>query len=57
MSSLTAKSWRVDEIAAELKISPRTVNFHIQNANKKLRVNNKYQAGYIAGSDLTYLSK
>jgi DNA-binding CsgD family transcriptional regulator len=42
--SLTAKSWRVEKIAAELKISPRTVNFHIQNANRKLGTNNKYQA-------------
>lgn len=44
--SLTAKSWRVEQIATELKISARTVNFHIQNANKKLGTNNKYQAIY-----------
>jgi len=43
---LTAKSWRVEQIAQELKISPRTVNFHIQNANKKLGTNNKYLAIY-----------
>lgn len=43
---LTAKAWRVGKIAKELQISPRTVNFHIQNANKKLGVNNKYQAIY-----------
>jgi DNA-binding CsgD family transcriptional regulator len=42
--TLTAKSWRVEQIAKELKISVRTVNFHIQNANKKLGTNNKYQA-------------
>jgi DNA-binding CsgD family transcriptional regulator len=42
--TLTAKSYRVEQIAKELKISPRTVNFHIQNANKKLGTNNKYQA-------------
>ena len=42
----TAKSWRVEQIAKELKISPRTVNFHIQNANKKLGSQNKYQAVY-----------
>jgi LuxR family transcriptional activator of bioluminescence operon len=42
--ALTAKSWRIEQIAKELRISPRTVNFHIQNANKKLGVNNKYQA-------------
>lgn len=44
--SLTAKGWRVEQIAKELKISPRTVNFHLQNANKKLGTNNKYQASY-----------
>lgn len=42
----TAKSWRVEQIAKELKISERTVNFHLQNANKKLGTNNKYQATY-----------
>jgi len=41
---LTAKSWRVEQIAKELNISVRTVNFHLQNANKKMGVNNKYQA-------------
>ncbi len=45
--TLTAKSWRVEQIAKELKISPRTVNFHIQNANKKLGTNNKYQSAYL----------
>jgi DNA-binding CsgD family transcriptional regulator len=42
--SLTAQGWRVEKISSELKISPRTVNFHLQNANKKLGTNNKYQA-------------
>ena len=42
--ALTAKSWRVDQIAKELKISSRTVNFHLQNANKKIGTNNKYQS-------------
>lgn len=41
---LTAKGWRVEQIANELKISSRTVNFHIQNANKKMGTNNKYQS-------------
>jgi DNA-binding CsgD family transcriptional regulator len=41
---LTSKLMRVEQIAKELKISPRTVNFHIQNANKKMGTNNKYQA-------------
>jgi DNA-binding CsgD family transcriptional regulator len=44
--ALTAKSWRVEQIAKELHISMRTVNFHLQNANKKLGTNNKYQATY-----------
>ncbi len=41
---LTAKMWRVEKIAKELNISLSTVNFHIQNANKKLGTNNKYQS-------------
>ena len=44
--TFTARAWRVEQIARELKISPRTVNFHIQNANKKLGTHNKYQATY-----------
>ena len=44
---LTAKAWRVEKIAKELKITPRTVNFHIQNANKKLGMNNKYQSAHL----------
>lgn len=43
---LTAKGWRVERIAMELSISPRTVNFHIQNANKRLGTHNKYQTAY-----------
>ncbi len=42
--NFTAKIWRVEKIAKELGISLRTVNFHIQNANKKLGTNNKYQS-------------
>lgn len=41
---LTAKGVRVDSIAITLGISQRTVNFHLQNANKKLGVTNKYLA-------------
>lgn len=41
---LTAKLWRVEQIANELGISTRTVNFHIQNANKKIGTNSKYQS-------------
>lgn len=44
--SYTAMAWRVEQIAKALKISERTVNYHIQNANKKLGVHNKYQAAY-----------
>jgi DNA-binding CsgD family transcriptional regulator len=32
------------EIARNLNISPRTVGFHIENANKKLGAKNKYEA-------------
>lgn len=39
---LVANSLRVEQIAKELRITRRTVNFHIQNANKKLGTNNKY---------------
>jgi len=42
--NLTAKMWGLKQIAKELGISTRTVNFHIQNANKKLGTNNKYQS-------------
>lgn len=44
--SYTAKSYRVEQIAKTLKISERTVNFHLQNANRKLGTHNKYQAAY-----------
>lgn len=42
--ALTAKSWRVEQIAKELNITPRTVNFHLQNVNKKMGTHNKYYA-------------
>lgn len=41
---LTAKKRSVREIAEVLEIKERTVNFHLQNANKKMGVQNKYQA-------------
>lgn len=44
--TFTGKGWRVEKIAKTLGISSRTVNFHIQNANKKLGTRNKYQAAY-----------
>jgi len=45
--TFTAQSWRVEQIAKTLKISERTVNFHLQNANRKLGTNNKYQAAFL----------
>ncbi len=41
---LTAKSYSVTQISSALKISIATVQFHLQNANKKLNVRNKYHA-------------
>jgi LuxR family transcriptional activator of bioluminescence operon len=41
---LTSQGIRIDKIAEILEISQRTVNYHIQNANKKLGVSNKYLA-------------
>lgn len=41
---LTAHSKSPQEIADLLKISTRTVGFHIENANKKLHTKNKYQS-------------
>lgn len=41
---LTSQGIRIDKIAEILEISLRTVNYHIQNANKKLGVSNKYLA-------------
>lgn len=42
--ALTAEGMRIAAIARELNIKVRTVNFHLQNANKKLGVSNKYLA-------------
>lgn len=42
----TAQSWRVEQIAKTLNITVRTVNFHLQNANKKMGTNNKHQAAF-----------
>lgn len=41
---LTAQRQTVKNIADTLEISERTVNFHIQSANKKLGAENKYQS-------------
>ncbi|MDP1603931.1 MAG: LuxR C-terminal-related transcriptional regulator [Legionella sp.] len=41
---LTASGLRIEAIAKALELSLRTVNFHLQNANKKLGVSNKYLA-------------
>tara|TARA_R110000868_G_scaffold10639_4_gene51674 strand:- start:82708 stop:83442 length:735 start_codon:yes stop_codon:yes gene_type:complete len=42
--TLLAKDESVAQIAATMSITDRTVNFHIQNINKKLGVKNKHQA-------------
>lgn len=41
---LTAQGVRLENIAKALGISERTCHFHLQNANKKLGVTNKYLA-------------
>ncbi|MCL9685261.1 helix-turn-helix transcriptional regulator [Legionella maioricensis] len=41
---LTAQGFRIGMIAENLGITQRTCNFHLQNANKKLGVANKYLA-------------
>jgi DNA-binding CsgD family transcriptional regulator len=41
---LTAQHKTAKEIAQVLKITPRTVGFHIENTLKKLQASNKYQA-------------
>ncbi len=45
---LTAKQYTVEYIAQQLDISERTVNFHLQNINKKLGTRNKYQSVALA---------
>lgn len=40
----TAQGQRVEVIAKTLGLSLRTVHFHLQNANKKMGINNKYLA-------------
>jgi LuxR family transcriptional activator of bioluminescence operon len=42
--TLTAQEYSIEEISKELKITPRTVHFHLQNVIKKLGTQNKYQA-------------
>lgn len=42
--TMTARDMRTDAIANALNIKERTVNFHLQNANKKLGTKNKYQS-------------
>lgn len=41
---LTAKGLRIEMISKNLGITERTCHFHLQNANKKLGVSNKYLA-------------
>ena len=54
--SLTAKRHSVEAIAKKLSITPRTVNFHLQNINKKLGTSNKYESVNIAQSKAILLS-
>ncbi len=41
---LTSKQQSVEQIAKKLNITARTVNYHMQRANKKLGTKNKYQS-------------
>lgn len=41
---LIAKQYSVKQMAQELELSERTINFHIQKLNKKLGTKNKYQS-------------
>ncbi|MCL9782111.1 LuxR C-terminal-related transcriptional regulator [Vibrio sp. S4M6] len=41
---LVAEKYSTQAIASMLNISPRTVHFHLQNANKKLGVSNRYES-------------
>lgn len=45
---LTAVQSSVEDIAKKLNISERTVNFHLQNINKKLGTRNKHQSVTLA---------
>lgn len=42
--TLTAQRYCVDDIAKSLNITARTVNFHLQNINKKLGAKNKHES-------------
>jgi LuxR family transcriptional activator of bioluminescence operon len=42
--TLTARRYSVEKISKELFISERTVNFHLQNINKKLGTSNKHES-------------
>lgn len=42
--TLTSKHYSPSDIAIELGITERTVNFHLQNANKRLGTKNKHQS-------------
>ena len=45
---LSAKGYLARDIAKILQITERTVNYHVQNLNKKMGVSNKHQAIYRA---------
>lgn len=42
--NLLAENYSLADIAKKLEMTERTVNFHIQNLNFKLKVRNKYEA-------------
>jgi LuxR family transcriptional activator of bioluminescence operon len=46
--TLTAQNHNAEEVASLLKISKRTVNFHIENINKKLKTKNKFESVQLA---------
>ena len=41
---LISKNYSVSEMAHELHLTERTINYHIQKLNKKLGTKNKYQS-------------
>ncbi len=48
--ALTAKNKSAQQVADELGIKKRTVDFHIENVNKKLGTKNKYESVRIAST-------
>lgn len=42
--NLSSKNYLAKDIAMQLELTPRTVHYHLQNANKKLGTKNKFQS-------------